>query len=408
MPQKRHWTLPFVLLLCMLPLAAQNKQEVGSIRTVVIDAGHGGADPGALGTLYKEKDITLQVALQLGREMQKACPDVKVVYTRETDKSVSLLQRAETANKASADLFISIHCNSLSSRSSSPSGAETFVMGTTKTAANLEVAKIENSVIQLEDNYEANYEGFDPSAPGMFALFSVYQSTYLNHSLDFAVQVQEQLRKAGRQNRGVKQAGLYVLWKTAAPSVLIEIGFMTNPAEEKWMHSQAGRDKIVQSVLTAFKAYKSSMDTKSQWSVFEPDKSSAEAEAQVANAASPTQKAAPSQSGSAAPAAAAQPAAPASAAQPAASSKGIEFAVQVLSTNKSIPLTSPELKKYPGITEVKISASSYKYIAFRSASYAEAAARLKTVRGTFPEAFVTAFRDGRPMALQQARQESGQ
>lgn len=429
-----------MLCLAALALHAQTLPDAGGIRTVVIDAGHGGTDPGALGTLYKEKDITLKIALQLGKQMKAEYPDLKIIYTRETDKNVTLYQRADIANKASADLFISIHCNSVAGRSASPSGAETLVMGTTKAAANLEVAKIENSVMLLEDDYEAHYEGFDPKSPESFILFSLYQNTFLNHSLDFAVAVQSELKKAGRTDRGVKQAGVYVLWKTAAPSVLIEVGFMTNPTEEKWMYSASGTNKLVQSILAAFKKYKSNVDSRSSWSVVEEKPA-------TASAAQPATRPAAAQSGTATsnasqPAAtaagqagaqssasaavgqsagqqASQPATTAggqaTASQPAAAEKpasqpasGIEFAVQVLSSTRAIPLNSRELKNYQGIAEVKVSANSYKYVAFRSPVYAEAAARLSTVRKTFPDAFVTAFKNGAPMPLQEARREAGQ
>ncbi len=424
-----------MLFIAVTALHAQTLPDAGGIRTVVIDAGHGGTDPGALGTLYKEKDITLKIALQLGKQMKAEYPDLKIIYTRETDKNVTLYQRADIANKASADLFISIHCNSVAGRSASPSGAETLVMGTTKAAANLEVAKIENSVMLLEDDYEAHYEGFDPKSPESFILFSLYQNTFLNHSLDFAVAVQSELKKAGRVDRGVKQAGVYVLWKTAAPSVLIEVGFMTNPTEEKWMYSASGTNKIVQSILAAFKKYKSNVDSRSSWSVVEEKpaaaaagqtgaQSSASASAgqsagQAGTAtATATQPASTATGQSATQTAATQPASGQPAAQPATTAagqaaasrpaSGIEFAVQVLSSTRAVPLNSRELKNYQGIAEVKVSANSYKYVAFRSPVYAEAAARLATVRKTFPDAFVTAFKNGAPMPLQEARREAGQ
>ncbi|MBR3287271.1 MAG: N-acetylmuramoyl-L-alanine amidase [Bacteroidales bacterium] len=402
-----------MLFIAVTALHAQTLPDAGGIRTVVIDAGHGGTDPGALGTLYKEKDITLKIALQLGKQMKAEYPDLKIIYTRETDKNVTLYQRADIANKASADLFISIHCNSVAGRSASPSGAETLVMGTTKAAANLEVAKIENSVMLLEDDYEAHYEGFDPKSPESFILFSLYQNTFLNHSLDFAVAVQSELKKAGRVDRGVKQAGVYVLWKTAAPSVLIEVGFMTNPTEEKWMYSASGTNKIVQSILAAFKKYKSNVDSRSSWSVVEEKPASA-----AAGQTGAQSSASASAGQSATQTAATQPASGQPAAQPATTAagqaaasrpaSGIEFAVQVLSSTRAVPLNSRELKNYQGIAEVKVSANSYKYVAFRSPVYAEAAARLATVRKTFPDAFVTAFKNGVPMPLQEARREAGQ
>lgn len=363
-----HFYLIAILGVFFICLPLQAQQESG-IRKVVIDAGHGGSDPGALGSTSKEKDVTLKVALKLGKKIADAYPDVEVIYTRKTDVAVSLYRRAEIANKANADLFISIHCNSVANRSASPKGAETLVMGTSKAAANLEAAKIENSVMLLEEDYELHYEGFDPKSPESFILFSLYQNAYLNHSLDFAVLVQQQLKSLGRVDRGVKQAGVYVLWKTALPSALIELGFMTNPTEEKWMNSTAGQEALAKSIFSAFSTYKTEIDKRSKVSMKTTETPS-------------TTPSEPSKIGIKEP---------------------VEFCVQVAASTKPISTTTGKFKNYKGIEEIKISATSYKYIAYRSTDYESAVKQLKTIRKTFSDAFVMAKRGQTLLNLQEAR-----
>ncbi len=224
------------------------------IKTVVIDPGHGGHDSGCLGSSSQEKHVALAVSLKLGEFIEKAFPDVKVIYTRKTDVFVELHERAAIANRAKADLFICIHCNS---GPSAAFGAETFVMGLHKTADNLAVAKRENSAILLEKDYKTNYDGFDPNSPEANIIFSLYQNTFMHQSLNFAAHVQKQLEhNSGRFNRGVKQAGFLVLFRTAMPSVLIELGFLTNRSDEKYLASEKGQDNLAQSVLKAFQSYK--------------------------------------------------------------------------------------------------------------------------------------------------------
>lgn len=203
---------------------------------VVIDAGHGGHDTGALGKDAREKDITLAVALKLGKLIETNCPDVTVIYTRKTDVFIPLDERTAIANKAEADLFISIHVNS--NPSSRPYGAETYVMGLHKSAGNLDVAMRENSVITYEKDYTTKYEGYDPNSAESFIIFSLMQNAYLDQSLNFASKIQNDFCERGqRKDRGVKQAGFLVLWKTAMPSVLVELGFLSNPQEEKFLMS---------------------------------------------------------------------------------------------------------------------------------------------------------------------------
>ena len=220
----------FLSLFGVVITANAQKKEIG-INTVVIDAGHGGRDAGAVGRIYKEKDINLDVALRLGKMIGQKYPDVKVVYTRKTDVLIPLNERGNIANKAGADLFISIHINS--NKSSAPSGTSTYVMGVDKAGKNLDVAMKENDVISYEDDYSTKYQGYVPGSPESFIIFSLIQSAYLSQSCTFADMVQKQFASQTKmQNRGVHQAGFLVLWSAAMPSILAEFGFISNPAEE--------------------------------------------------------------------------------------------------------------------------------------------------------------------------------
>jgi N-acetylmuramoyl-L-alanine amidase len=233
------------------------RKEV-KIRTVVIDAGHGGKDTGCNGASAREKDVALKVALQLGQQISENLPDVKVIYTRKDDRFVELIDRAGIANKNHADLFISIHCNA---GPSAAFGTETYTMGLHKSSGNLAVATRENSVILQEDNYEKKYNGFNPSSPQSYILFSLYQSAHLDNSLRFAQKVENQFKsRVGRSSRGVKQAGFLVLWKSAMPSTLIEIGFLTNPKEEKFLNDKANQTYMASGIYRAFKEYKQELE----------------------------------------------------------------------------------------------------------------------------------------------------
>ncbi len=233
------------------------------VKKVVIDAGHGGKDPGCHGGSSKEKVITLDLALKVGEYIESKMSDVEVVYTRTTDKFVALDERAKIANRSNADLFISIHCNSVPSASSAH-GTETYVMGLNTSKHNLEVAKRENSVILMEDDYLTSYDGFDPNSPESHIIFSLYQNAYLEQSIQYANLVEKQFKeKAKRNSRGVKQAGFVVLYKTGMPSVLIEAGFLSNSKEEKYLLSDDGQSYIASAIYRAFKEYKEEVEGKS-------------------------------------------------------------------------------------------------------------------------------------------------
>lgn len=232
--------------------------------TVVIDPGHGGRDPGAVGATSKEKDIVLSVGLKLGKLIKNEHPDVKVLFTRENDRFVALNQRAEIANRARADLFISIHCNALDRRRASPQGVETFVLGLHRSKDNLDVAKAENSVIMYEEDYSLKYEGFNPNEPESYIIFEFMANEFLDQSVNFATMVQNQLvSNSKRVNRNVRQAGFLVLREVAMPSVLIELGYISNRQEENYLKSESGQASLAASIYNGFREYKREQDKKS-------------------------------------------------------------------------------------------------------------------------------------------------
>jgi N-acetylmuramoyl-L-alanine amidase len=229
-------------------------------KTVVIDAGHGGKDSGCnQGTDAEEKKIALKVALAVGKKIEENYPNIKVIYTRKSDVFIDLHERSAIANKNKADLFISIHCNANQNRKAF--GTETYAMGMHKTEENLLVAKRENSVIFKESDHKNYYNGFDPNSPIAYIMLKNHQNAFINTSLNFAQKVQNQFKEtAGRLSRGVHQAGFLVLWETAMPSVLIEIGFLTNENEEKYLKSEGGQSDISNSIVKAFGSFKKEIE----------------------------------------------------------------------------------------------------------------------------------------------------
>lgn len=229
---------------------------------IVIDPGHGGRDPGALGSISREKNINLAIALKTGEYLEMNLTNVTVLYTRKTDVFVELRDRAEFANKNKADLFISIHSNWISK--SSIKGAETWIMGPAKDEQNLEVAMKENEVILLEDDFSEKYEGFDPKSPESYIMFTVMQNIFKEQSTLLASGIQSQFKnRAGRVDRGVKQAGFWVLYMTTMPSVLVETGFITNSEEEKYLNSKEGQDYLASAIYRATRDYINEVDKRS-------------------------------------------------------------------------------------------------------------------------------------------------
>ncbi|GIS07927.1 MAG: N-acetylmuramoyl-L-alanine amidase [Flavobacteriales bacterium] len=262
-----HINVRFIILLVNLMLFSYNVFSNGinnnKLKTIVIDPGHGGKDPGTLGTKrYSkyEKDIALSVSLKLGNYISNSFPDIKVVYTRKEDVFLELNERTRIANKSNADIFISVHCDGFTN--SKAYGASVFVMGMSKLKANLDVAMRENAAMYLEDNYKQKYDGFDPKSAESYIVFSLMQNTYLEQSLQLAEYVEEQFAyKANRKSRGVKQAPFYVISRTNMPSILVECGFLTNPKEEDYLQTDKGQNQIAMSIFEAVKNYKLSIES---------------------------------------------------------------------------------------------------------------------------------------------------
>lgn len=250
----------FSLLLLMASFSTVGVKQY-RVQKIVIDAGHGGKDPGTHGVFSNEKDIALSVAKKLGEIITKHLDGVEVIYTRSGDRFIPLEQRADIANKNEADLFVSIHANALPS-SLNTYGTETYVMGMHKRDDNLNVARRENSVIMMEENFEERYAGYDPNAPESHILFALYQNAYLGNSLVLADKIESQFKnRVGRRSRGVKQAGFLVLWRTSMPSVLVEMGYMTNPKEEKYLNDELGQTYIASGIFRAIRDYKNDIET---------------------------------------------------------------------------------------------------------------------------------------------------
>ena len=257
------------------PPQQETKGSLDQVRTIVLDAGHGGKDPGARGRKTTEKVIALQVALKLGEKIKKELPGVKVLYTRSTDVFIDLYKRPAVANKAKADLFISIHCNSADGskrvrgkngkyytqtvRRPSVRGTETFVLGFNR-MGNQDVAIRENAAILFEENYEENYGGFDPKDPSTMIVFQLLKTQYRRESIRLGSYMQDEYVRSTRNNRGVQELSLAVLKTAGMPAVLTEIGFISSPAEEDYMMSSTGQNEIVSNLFNAIKTYKTSVE----------------------------------------------------------------------------------------------------------------------------------------------------
>ena len=246
----------FILLafVMVLPSAAQDAKGKAKKYTVVLDAGHGGKDPGAVGKFSQEKNLNLALTLEVGKLLKKQYPDVNVVYTRSTDVFIPLQTRADIANKNDADLFISIHTNASENKASK--GVETFILGNEKAEKNLDVAMRENAVMKLESDYKTTYQGFDPNSIDSYIMFELMQNNFMDQSLQFATQVQKHfVGHLNRSDRGVQQASFWVLLKTACPSILFEMGFISNAEEEKYLNADSTMHKMATALVNAFGVY---------------------------------------------------------------------------------------------------------------------------------------------------------
>ena len=393
MSQRNKLKFGILLLAFLVPMLVFG-QRGEKITTVVIDAGHGGKDPGAIGAISKEKDIALTVALLTGDYIKKNCPDVKVVYTRERDVFVTLNERAAIANRNNADVFISIHCNS-AGKGVSVSGAETFVLGEHKNAANLEVAKKENSAILYEEDADEQYGNFDLNSPEAYIALSLFQSEYLNQSLQLAANVQEQFSKrVGRKDRGVQQAGFLVLWKTAMPSILIELGFISNATEERFLASEQGQTYMASAIYRAFRDFKASYEGENNVTVAppQPEPQPTQPETQPIQETQPAQSAQSAQSTQPEH----QPAQP--------THPQVSFKVQFATRSTQVPVTDKDFAKVPEVG-VYFYNGAYRYTSGDFRTKDEAINRQAQVRKLgFDDAFVVAFIDGERATIKEAEE----
>ncbi len=362
---------------------------------VVIDAGHGGKDPGTVGPKSREKNINLAVALKTGKYIKENLRDVKVIYTRDDDTFIELDERAHVANRNKADIFISIHSNWISDKR--VTGAETFVLGQSKDDANLQVAMKENSVITFEKDYQTKYEGYDPNSVESFIIFSLMQNTYLKQSTEFASMIQNQFsERIGRKDRGVKQAGFIVLWKTTMPSVLVELGFVSNSEEERFLISEQGQDYLASAVYRAFRDYKQSIDNRSGMNANGTVQSETEAvsgkEDSTARPAAVVKKEE------------APPPAPVpllTEVKPEMVTDDIVFMVQISAMPKDKPMSQSQLAGIEKITKIE-EGERIKYGAGSFLVYEDAVKYRRTLTLGFPDAFVIAVRNGKIIPLKDA------
>ena len=373
--------LSFCLCSSAISGAAQNVQGV-TLHTVVIDPGHGGADPGTVapgGKIY-EKRIALSVALKLGKLIEKAYPDVNVLYTRSADVFLPLATRSDFANKNHADLFISIHANGF--EKTGPSGSETYVMGMNSSDSNMELIKSENSVIAYEEDYNTTYQGFDPYNPESYIIFSLVQNAHLEQSVHFAQLVQSALgRNPITVNRGVKQGGLVVLWGSAMPSVLVELGFLSNAKDRAVLTSEDGQQKLASALFKAFQQYKTAYD-----GPYLSSQGNTEG-ADISGATSSSTSGATSSSTSGAAASSTSGAKPSSTSGAAPTPSSPVYRVQIIAVGKLLPSNAPDFKGYTDIRSKKVG-NLYKYTTGSFATKQEAQTFCNKVRKDFPGAFV--------------------
>jgi N-acetylmuramoyl-L-alanine amidase len=350
--------------------------------TVVIDAGHGGKDPGSIGSRVKEKTINLAVALKLGALIKSGHKDVNVIYTRETDRFIELNERANIANRNRADLFISIHANSMKKGHQKVRGTETYTLGLAQTEENMNVAMLENSVILMEDNYMQRYGGFDPNSSESYIIFEFVQNKHLEQSISFASEIQKAFSSAKRVNRGVRQAGFLVLRATNMPSVLIELGFISNPDEERFMRSGDGQNQLARAIYNSFTRYKKEQDMKK--GLYSQAEDVREANVPPAGSKPEPETAQPVRN---------NPKPPVTSATPDARTEQVVYKIQILLSDRKLPANSPRLKGYAA--DCYVEGKVYKYTLGESTDQKEIQQLLKRVSKDFKDAFIVRFKDGK-------------
>ena len=403
-------------------------EEDYRIKTVVIDPGHGGHDPGCLGSGSREKHIALAVSQRLSKAMQRKYPGLKIILTRDSDVFVPLHERAAIANRNAADLFISVHCNYMPG-SSATKGSETYVMGLHTAEHNLKVAKRENSAILLEDNYERNYD-YDPNSPEGHIMLSMYQSAFLEQSILFAEKVESQFARSNRKSRGVKQAGFVVLKETTMPSVLVETGFLSNRQEEAYLMTDEGQNIVARAMLNAFEAYRQELEDRPQENDALAKLETPKPDAAIPQAEQPKPKreepplakgrhlvarAAPSEPASVRQEPAIvnrtpqpedtveQPTAPRRAAD-----LGLMFSIQLAASPRPVDTSDPRWSNTGYVVEVVKESNLFKYQARNFATLQHAfEARLLLQSKGFPDAFIVAYRNGERVSMEEVRRLMG-
>lgn len=391
---KKQFLLFLTIIFAIAPVWAQT---TGKTFKVVIDAGHGGQDPGCIGLTLKEKDVNLDMALRVGKLISENCSDVQVIYTRTTDVFIELYRRAQIANNNHADLFISFHCNA--SENHAGNGVETFVMGLAKSEANQAVARKENAAILKEKNYKNNYDGFNPDSPESYVIFSLYSSAYLNKSITIADKVQRNLVSISHlTDRGVKQAGYWVLYKVAMPSILIEMGFLTNPTDDAFLSKKSNLDRYAAGIYNAFADYASSI-TGSQYKHLSTGAKTSEPE-KVEKETKPVVEQVQKDSVTAKTIVEQKPAVE-QVTKPADS--GIRFKVQFLASPDKIAANDRRLQ---GVTNVSYYQENglWKYTSGNESSYEAALEILSQVKKTHGDAFMIAFDGDKKISVSEARQ----
>lgn len=389
----RQNRLYIILFLCSLWLALplSHLSAQGKDFTLVIDPGHGGKDPGAIGKKGKEKNINLNVALKLGNLIKENCKDVNIVYTRQKDTFVALDRRAQIANNAKADLFISIHTNSVA-KGKTVRGTETYTLGLHRTEDNLEVAKKENSVILIESDYEQRYAGFNPNSAESYIIFEFLQDKNMEKSVRLATDIQKQFRNtAKRIDKGVHQAGFLVLRETTMPGVLVELGYISNPDEERYLLTEAGTSALAKSIYQAFLSYKKKFDmgdTTRPALAKTPEKVQEPAPAQKPKTQSKPQT----------------PNKPKNEPTKSTQSDKPIFKIQFLTSDKKLPAGS---KLFKGLTPVGHYQEKgiYKYTYGDSHDYNKVLRTKRQISTKFKDAFIIAFKNGKKMNVNEAIKE---
>lgn len=379
----------FLVVTLLVPnlVFGQAVQSAGKVKTVVLDAGHGGKDPGTVHGKYYEKDVTLNVALSLGKMINENYPDVKVIYTRSTDVYVTLNDRGKIANNAAADLFISIHVDAIDGTSATATGATTYVMGLDKQNSNLDVAMRENDVIVMEEDYTTTYEGYIPGSSESFIIFSLMQYAYQEQSMDFAEIVQNHYtRSTPMRDRGARQAPYLVLWNTSMPSVLTELGYMSHSEDRAFLISQKGQQTMATALFNAFSEYKSKVEGRASTIFLTDGGNTTGTTAPTTTASKPTASAT---------------------ANVKSADSGVQYYVQISTLTEKVATNSSRFGSWRSQVSVReFGPRTFKYYVGPVATYSEAVTLQANARKDFKDAFAVAFEGDKQLNLSEARKRT--